>query len=66
MSEGFLSELLCIGNVCMETSDLHGLILCVSEGDLFLLLCIHILNTVDFCEPYSRLLDGCAEYLYLN
>ena len=30
-----------IHNVGMVTFDLHGLILCVSEGFLFLLLCIH-------------------------
>ena len=35
VSEGFLSELLCIHNVGMGTFDLHGLILCVSEGFLF-------------------------------
>ena len=27
--------------VCMETYDLHGLILCVSEGLLSVLLCFH-------------------------
>ena len=32
VSGGFLSELLCIGNVCIETFGLHGLILYVSEG----------------------------------
>ena len=35
VSEGVLSEMLCIHIVCMETFGLHGLILCVSEGDLF-------------------------------
>ena len=30
VSEGFLSELLCVHNVGIETFDLHGLILCVS------------------------------------
>ena len=34
VSEDHLSVLLCIGNVCMETSVLHELILCVSEGFL--------------------------------
>ena len=34
VSEGVLSELLCIHNVGMGTFDLHGLILYVSEGDL--------------------------------
>ena len=32
VSEGFLSELLCIHIVDIETFDLHALILCVSEG----------------------------------
>ena len=32
VSEGFLSELLCIHNVDIEIFYLHGLILCVSEG----------------------------------
>ena len=32
VSEDFLSELLCIYTVGMGTFDLHGLILCVSEG----------------------------------
>ena len=38
MSEGVLSELLCIHNVGMGTFDLHGLILCVSVGFLSELL----------------------------
>ena len=33
-SEGVLSEMLCIGNVYMETVGPHGLILCGSEGVL--------------------------------
>ena len=34
VSEGFLSESLCVDNVDIETFDLHGLTLCVSEGHL--------------------------------
>ena len=38
VSEGFLSELLCIHNVGMGTFDLHGLTLCVSLDFLSVLL----------------------------
>ena len=38
---GFLSVLLHIDNVCMETCGLHELILCVSEGFLSLLIWFH-------------------------
>ena len=38
VSEGVLSELLCIYNAGMETFDLHGLLLYVSEEFLFQLL----------------------------
>ena len=41
VSEGFLSELLCIHNVGMGTFDIHELTLCVSEGVLSRLPCIH-------------------------
>ena len=34
VSVGVLSDLLCIDNGCMETFDLHGLILCAYEGVL--------------------------------
>ena len=44
VSEGFLSELLCIHNVGMGTFYLHAVILCVSEGDVSELLCIRIVN----------------------
>ena len=37
-----------IYNVCMETFGLHGLILCVSEGFLYELLCIHIVGIGTF------------------
>ena len=47
-SEGFLSELLCIHIVGMETFGLHGLTLCVSEGLLSELLCIHIVGMGTF------------------
>ena len=40
--------LLCIHNVCMETFDLHGLILCVSEDYFSELLCIHIVDIETF------------------
>ena len=48
VSEGLLSELLCVHNVGIETFDLHGLILCVSEGFLSELLCIHIVGMGTF------------------
>ena len=41
VSEGLLSELLCVHIVGIETFDLHELILCVSEGVLSVLLCVH-------------------------
>ena len=41
MSEGVLSDLLCVHIVGIENFDLHGLTLCVSEGLLSELLCIH-------------------------
>ena len=44
VSEGFLSVLLCIDNVGIETVCLHALILCVSEGFLSELLCVHIVG----------------------
>ena len=34
--------------VCMETVGLHGLILCVSEGVLYELICIHIVSIETF------------------
>ena len=34
VSEGVLSQLICVHNEGMETFYLHGLILCVSEGFL--------------------------------
>ena len=50
-SEAVFSKLLCNHSVGvgMETFDLHELILCVSEGLILLLFCIHIANIVDFC-----------------
>ena len=48
VSEGALSQLLCIHIVDMGTYDLHGLLLCVSEGILFVLLCIHIVGIETF------------------
>ena len=48
MSEGFLSQLLCIHIVGMGTFDLHGLILCVSEGFLSELLCVHNVDMGSF------------------
>ena len=44
VSEGFLSNLICIHTVGMGTSGLHGLTLCVSEGFLVPSLCIHIVG----------------------
>ena len=40
--------MLCIHNVDKETLDLHGLILCVSEGFLSQLLCMHIVGMETF------------------
>ena len=48
VSEGFLSQLLCIHIVDMGTFGLHALILCVSEGILCELLCIHIVDIEAF------------------
>ena len=44
MLEGFSLQLLCIHNVGIETLDLHGQILCVSEDLLSELLCVHIMG----------------------
>ena len=41
VSEDFLSELLCIHNVDIETFVLHELILCAPEALLSELLCVH-------------------------
>ena len=51
LNEGVLSELHCIHNVGMGTFDLHGLILCGSEGFLSVLFYIHIGNTGEFWAP---------------
>ena len=48
VSEGCVSELLCIHIVDIGTSDLHALILCVSEDFLSQLLCIHIVGMETF------------------
>ena len=40
--------MLCIHSVGMETFDLHGLILCDSEGVLSQLLCIHSVDMETF------------------
>ena len=45
VSEGVLSELLCIHIVGMDTFDLHGLIFCGYEGHFSVLLYNHILDT---------------------
>ena len=45
VSEGLISELLCIHNEGMGSFYLHGLILCVSEGCLSVLLYSHNENT---------------------
>ena len=52
VSEGFLSELLCMHILGMETFGLHGLILCVSEGVIFVLFYIHIANIADLYGAY--------------
>ena len=41
VSEGVLSELLCIHIVDIGTFDLHGLIICVAEGYISELICVH-------------------------
>ena len=62
MSEGFLSELLCVHNVGKGTFDLHELILYVSEPLILLLLCSHIANIVDFCLPCLTLMAKAEKY----
>ena len=46
----------------METFDLHGLILCVSEGFLSLLLCIHIVDIGTF-DLHGQILCVSEGYL---
>ena len=56
VSEGSPSEWMRTHSEDKETFDLHRLTLCVSEDWISLLLCIHIVNTVDFCGSYLILI----------